>query len=189
MSVKTSQQFVIDASVGRAAGDRDTGSSKACREVLEEIRKVCHRMVMSPPIKREWDKHQSAFAKRWRVAMQSRKKIIFVTETQHDDLRHIIEQSSALQNEGERKQVRKDCILVEAALATDFRIISLDDKVRRLFARLPHEVALLHDVVWVNPLDEGVVFWLREGAKQEPSWCLMVLAVLKAQNDKDYSPF
>ncbi|NJN67655.1 MAG: hypothetical protein HC884_13555 [Chloroflexaceae bacterium] len=110
MAVKSSRQLVIDANVASAAGDKGTGPSKACRAFLEEVRKVCHRMVLTPAIKDEWDRHQSPFARRWRVAMQSKKKMVSLQADQNEKIRGLIEHSTNLQNEGERNHLRKTVI-------------------------------------------------------------------------------
>jgi hypothetical protein len=174
LTVKSSRQLVIDANVASAAGDKGTGDSKACRDFLEEVRKVCHRMVMTAAIRDEWNRHQSPFATRWRVSMQSKKKILFPEVGSHETLRYLIESSERLQNEGERSQLRKDCHLVEAALATEFRIVSLDVHARRLFSMLHHEFEDLGHIVWTNPGrgEEQPIIWLRQGARNDPFRCL-----------------
>lgn len=42
MPVKTPRQLVIDANIASAAGEKGSGDSKACRDFLEEVRKVGH---------------------------------------------------------------------------------------------------------------------------------------------------
>jgi hypothetical protein len=45
----------------------------------------------------------------------------------------------------------KDCHLVEAALATDCRVASLDERARGHFATLAAAIEALRVIVWVNP--------------------------------------
>lgn len=174
MTTKSPKQLVIDANIGSAAGQKETGNSKSCRVFLEEVRKVCHRMVMTPAIKAEWDRHQSPFAKRWRTSMQSKKKIVFPEVDPNTELRILIDNFASLQNEAERDHLRKDCHLVEAALVTDFRIVSLDAKARKLFSMLHNEFEALGRIVWANPCidDEQTILWLRQGAKDDSFRCL-----------------
>ncbi len=63
----------------------------------------------------------------------------------------------------------KDAHLIEAALATDSRIASLDETVRGHFSRLAASFAPLRRIMWVNPVTEGekAVEWLEAGAKAE----------------------
>ena len=58
MTRKFSKLLVIDASIGRAAGQRGSAhpASRACREFLDSVYGICHRMVVTPEIKAEWDK-------------------------------------------------------------------------------------------------------------------------------------
>jgi hypothetical protein len=175
VTVKRSMAIVIDANIAQAAGSKQTGDSKACRDFLDEVRKVCHRMVMTPAITQEWDKHQSSFALRWRTSMQSKKKLVFFkSDPRNEELRILVENSGALQNEGEREHLRKDCHLIEAALVTEFRIASSDMHARGLFSRLCNEFADLRRIIWTNPCieSEPVIMWLRAGAKDDLAQCL-----------------
>lgn len=61
----------------------------------------------------------------------------------------------------------KDILLIEAALATDQTIISLDETVRQLFANLAPEIRDLRTIVWANPELEDLRTWLAEGASPE----------------------
>jgi len=77
MSNKISILLVIDASVARAAGTENATSptAQACCAFLKAVLEICHRMVMTPEIKKEWDKHESRFAKKWRSTMIAKKKL------------------------------------------------------------------------------------------------------------------
>ncbi len=63
----------------------------------------------------------------------------------------------------------KDLHLIDAAMATDRSIVSLDDTVRKLFADLSDMVGELRNIVWVNPAEENErpVEWLLDGAPAE----------------------
>ncbi|MGA9382780.1 MAG: hypothetical protein WBV73_28800 [Phormidium sp.] len=67
MIEKVSKLLVIDASVARAAGGESAKSptSKYCRDFLLAVLDISHRVVMTPDIRKEWDKHQSSFARTW----------------------------------------------------------------------------------------------------------------------------
>jgi len=61
--------------------------------------------------------------------------------------------------------------LIEAAIATDRIVISLDDNTaRRFFGRVAVQVDELKEIVWVNPPkieEEKPIEWLENGAKPE----------------------
>jgi hypothetical protein len=63
--------LVVDASVARAAGSLESKHPTGilCRDFLMGVRSVCHRIVWTEAIKVEWDKHDSVFARQWRVSM------------------------------------------------------------------------------------------------------------------------
>lgn len=108
----------------------------------------------------EWNRHESLFTTRWRAEMQSRKKIVAVRDVENEDVRRQVQMSTA---------VLKDLHLVEAALATDRIVVSLDDR-----ARADLRVEATREVMWVNAVLEGghAVYWLRNGAPDKEEWKL-----------------
>jgi hypothetical protein len=71
-----SRLLVVDASIARAAGDVSTHpTSRRCCDFLLAVREICHQIVMIAPIQHEWDKHQSRFARTWRLSMLAKKKL------------------------------------------------------------------------------------------------------------------
>ena len=72
--------------------------------------------------------------------------------------------------DNEIEDMQKDFHLLEAALATDQTIISLDETIRQLFARASQRVGEIRDIVWVNPdrtEEEEPLVWLQNGAPPE----------------------
>ncbi|MDD4162754.1 MAG: hypothetical protein PHW87_09790 [Methanothrix sp.] len=65
--------------------------------------------------------------------------------------------------------MEKDLRLIEAAKATDNRIVSLDDNARRFFCAASSSVGELREILWVNPVNEKETptQWLNEGAPNE----------------------
>ncbi|WP_437287830.1 hypothetical protein [Sorangium sp. So ce406] len=133
---------------------------------------VCHRAVMPVAVRDEWNKHQSVFATRWRVAMVARKKLVLEDTPPDDLLRGEIE--AAPVTEPGREAMLKDVHLVEAARAADRTILSLDDAARGLFAGASWHVRALRTIVWVNPGSEGdrAQAWLHDGAPPEVAYRL-----------------
>lgn len=168
--VKVSRHLVIDASVAHASGGEDTTSStsKNCRDFLKAVLEVCHCVVMTPEIKEEWNNRQSGFAREWRVAMVSRKKLIYCSNIQvNNKLWETIEMIAA--SDKQHKELVKDLCLIEAAITTDKTVISLDEKARKLFDKAATQMTELRNIVWVNPdkAEEKPIEWLRNGAKSE----------------------
>src|SRR5262245_37230002 len=117
--------LVIDASIARAAGSLDSKHPTGilCRDFLMKLRGVCHRMTWTAAIKTEWDGQQSPFALTWRVSMERLGKLRrVVPESQLPE-----EIKECKVDAGVEAKMIKDCHLVEAALATDSRVASLDD--------------------------------------------------------------
>ncbi|BAY92851.1 MULTISPECIES: hypothetical protein [unclassified Tolypothrix] len=172
MAIKVvSKRLVIDASVARSSGGEEATypTSVHCRDFLKAVLDICHQVVMTPDIREEWDKHQSNFARKWRIQMVARKKFKFVNIKLNSDLWKRIE--SIASNDKECWEMTKDLRLIEAALATDRIVISLDDKTARtLFSSASKKVEELQDIVWVNPDKievEKPIEWLKNGAELE----------------------
>lgn len=174
--VKTvSKLLIIDASVARSSGEKDAKNhdSKYCREFLNGVLEICHKIVMTPEIRDEWQKHESNFALTWRSSMMQKKKIHILKDISLDhDLWNQVESvaENIAKNDHEAKQaiqniMIKDMLLIEGAIATDKIIISLDEKVRTLF----HQVPKISNIMWVNPAhpEEKALEWLEKGATIE----------------------
>jgi hypothetical protein len=158
------RRLVIDASVGRAAGDKASGVSFHCTEFLATVLDVGHAAVMSRELLAEWHRHRSRFATTWLRKMYGSRKVIAVDLPPDDQLRTAVGQS--VLEAAVAAIMLKDCHLIEAALATDRRVASLDDNVRQHFARCAEHVRPLRRVCWVNPavVEERSVDWLHHSA-------------------------
>lgn len=167
------RNLVIDASVARASGGEGAihPTSMVTRNFLQAVLIRCHKAVMTPAIRDEWDKHQSGFALKWRRSMVARKKLMLLNVEERPDLRQQVELENLTQ--GQKDAMLKDCHLIEAATKTDRQIISLDNKARELFVGLSRSVTDIQDVLWVNPVldTEQVMTWL-EGGQDDARWKL-----------------
>jgi hypothetical protein len=86
----------------------------------------------------------------------------------HDAILYLkIERAS--QTEKALVAMEKDLCLIEAARATDNRVISLDETARDYFSAASSQVGELRDILWVNPVndDETPTKWLTDGALNE----------------------
>jgi hypothetical protein len=162
-----SKRLVIDASIAGAAGRTDHPVSKACRDFLEDVRTICHRVVMTREISDEWNRHQSRFAVSWRSSMFARKKVVRAEVAPNEILRTSIQNSGLTENEC--AAALKDTHLIEASMENDFRVVSLDEAARAIFRKAAPRVVLLRPVLWANPAKEEdrIIEWLEGGAKDE----------------------
>ena len=171
MRSRDSKRLVVNASVARAAGGEEATASVSinCTEFLETFRYKCpHHVVMTPELSEEWNRHQSKFTTTWLRSMVARKRFDYVEPPVSQALRDEIEGTAI--RETEIEVMRKDFRLLEAARETDHTIISLDETIRRLFARAAERVGEIRDIVWVNPErmeEEEPIEWLKNGAPPE----------------------
>ena len=162
-----SKRLIIDTDVAQASGSEEATHPRAkhCRDFLQEVLCLGHSVVMTPEISNEWKRHRSGFARRWRVSMDARKKVYRINDPRDEELRDKIKQTAT--NPEESEDMEKDFHLLDAALATDQTIISLEEIIRQLFARASQRVGEIRDIVWVNPErveKEEPLVWLQNGA-------------------------
>jgi hypothetical protein len=163
-------QLVIDASVARASGGGHATAeeAKATRDFLSGALEASHQVVLTPEISEEWRRHRSAFARRWLVSMFARRRVLRLPSATDAALRTKV--SDAAENQAGRDAMEKDMLLIEAGLATERRVTSLDDRCRGHFARVSTSVGEIRSIVWVNPRNtrELPLRWLSAGAPDEP---------------------
>jgi hypothetical protein len=166
---KMSRRIVVDASVARAAGTTENPISTRSREFLQAMLRICHQVVMTPEIAREWRRNQSVFSATWLAAMRRRRKVVevLVAPAQQEALLELILGSDL--GVKQKAAAEKDCLLVGAAWASDDVVASNDDTVRRLLSRLVEQSADLRRICWVNPTRsaETTTEWLEAGARTD----------------------
>jgi hypothetical protein len=134
---KASRRLVIDASVARSATFHDNPTSSACRKFLQEVLKVCHKVLLTREIETEWeyaalhvvskaDQMRIRFLVAWMIEMQSKAKILRPQVPRDESLRTKINHLGLPENH--RQDLSEDLHLVEAALATDRVVISRDER-------------------------------------------------------------
>ena len=170
MRSKKSKRLVIDADVAQASGDEDATDLRAiiCRDILLEVMKQRHRIVMSKQINDEWKRHQSHFALEWRASMDARRRVVRIVPSEQTQLQRKL--TNTTEKLDDIEEMLKDLHLLQAALETDKTIISLDETIRTLFAKASHQVGEIRDIIWVNPeqtTEEEPITWLRNGAPSE----------------------
>ena len=170
MRARDSKRLVIDADVAQAAGSETATHPRArhCRDFLDEVLTLSHRVVMTERINNEWKNHQSRFARRWRVSMDARRKVDRIDPPEYEELRDKITDTTT--DEDEIQNIEKDFHLLQAALATDQTVISLDETIRGLFRQASQSVGEIRNIIWVNPdrtAEEHPIAWLKNGAPPE----------------------
>ncbi|MBM3499676.1 MAG: hypothetical protein FJX74_13535 [Armatimonadetes bacterium] len=164
------KRFVIDADVARACSlaDKPDPRPGRCARLLEWLRDICYRMVLTEPLRAEWRLHRSTFFREWRDSMVARKsKKVAPTDgkLRADLCAGVL--ATAL-SEADREELAKDLHLLGAALATDGIIVSCDEAARKRFTHAASRVTQLRHIMWINPdlMDpDEIESWLRAGAR------------------------
>jgi hypothetical protein len=122
---------------------------------------------MTKAIWEEWNNHHTMYSYKWRASMVARKQVCWATPTIHDRALERLETSGFSDNN--KAAMRKDWLLIEAALETDRVISSLDDIARNLFRQFSTQWGAISTVAWINPAreEEQAVKWLENGALPE----------------------
>ena len=90
---------------------------------------------------------------------------------QRSDLRNRI--SEGFSSDKDKFTMIKDFLLIEAAIATDERIVSLDDRVKTLFSKESPRIPELRSIVWINPVTNSAgATALLEGNATLTQWTL-----------------
>jgi hypothetical protein len=96
--------------------------------------------------------------------MTARKKVCVVLPAA--DVSVVEKLKKAQVAEKDEAAILKDVLLVEAALATDSTVASLDEEVRSLLRAFSEQWGRIKTVAWVNPtkVEDRAVAWLSSGA-------------------------
>lgn len=167
--LKHFRRIVVNASVARAAGGERAifPTSRNCRDFLAEILNLGHFVIMTTEIRKEWNKHCSLYSLSWLAVMTKRRKQIILPNVENDELRQKIITNAP--DNGSRKAMIEDIILIEAAMCSDNTIASLDETVRKKYKKISIKVTEIGQIIWVNPdkEDEKPIIWLRQGANPD----------------------
>ena len=173
-SSSPSWRIVIDASVASSASLREDlpdPTPRRCRELLEAVLRICHRLVLSPKLLEEWKAHRSRYSSTWLTRMYARRKVER-PEAHPEDRDLALAVSQCAQTDHEAAVLAKDLLLVESALAADAIVVSRDDEARECFRRAAAAIGRLRTVVWVNPVTDDLLPWLEGRSKPTPAMTL-----------------
>jgi hypothetical protein len=169
MTRKISWRLVIDASVTRSAhaGQKHIQQASSLA-ALNDALDICHRIVFTEALRKEWHRHRSNYSARWLGSMYAKKKVEVVPGPGESD--SFRDQVLACAAKGkDREAMAKDFLLIEAALATDAIIISRDDAARTLFRQAASQVPRLRPLIWANPATDSCFGdWLWGRCKPSP---------------------
>lgn len=142
--------LVVDACVAMAAGATE-GRAGQCRRFLLEMYGGLLLFVLSPAIRKEWDEHQSSFARSWRVRMYGRRLVRSINPP--CDTQRRAAWSKVHSGARAQEALLKDAHLLEAAIATDRIVVSCDKTARQLYGLSAQTAPELKQVVWLDPDD------------------------------------
>ncbi|QEH68626.1 hypothetical protein [Cellulosilyticum sp. WCF-2] len=153
---KRKMAVVVDACILHSAGKTEVPVSKACREVLDEIRKQKCCVALNKELIAEWKKHKSSFSHTWWAAMCSQ-GLIYKVDKYDENLRKCIARECDEYkriSDKEKEDILKDIHLAELAFETSDTIFSRDEKVKKLFFKVKNQISELADIIWINPVDD-----------------------------------
>ncbi len=171
--------IVVDVSVARAAGASGKPEPEACRRALIAMRDFGHRVAMSREVYDEWKKtikrndgqsrsYASLISIQWLTNMRSSNRVEDIVLEANSDLRQ--RSIQGLQNDPKISSsagpVAKDFHLVETALRSDHRVLSLDQKMFSHLGNLQEIANEVCAVMWVNPHRDAAEGWLQAGAPE-----------------------
>jgi hypothetical protein len=135
----------------------------SCAQFLAAVRETDHRMVMTDTLREEWDWHRSNFAARWLRTMYVARKVDGLSVEADEDLRKALTLDVS---EKDAETMLKDVHLLEAALATDWRVASKETGCRECFRSVAPKVKAIRKIYWVDPTiaEEEPIEWLHRGA-------------------------
>lgn len=164
-----SRLLVVDTDILAQAGSEGVSDSRSkhCYDFLRQILEICHRVLLSEALSREWKSHASPRARTWLTQMHGSKKVEQRDVPPDPNLRRSILRTAT--NKEEAEAMEKDAHLLEAAIEADGLIASNDDEARGLFKRASQRVRQLRHLSWVNPsrMEENPIGWLKDGAPAE----------------------
>lgn len=100
----------------------------------------------------EWREHSGRYGRRWQVLMASRRKLLSAPTFGSASLGAAL--SSCGLSQSAVVAAKKDFHLIEAAIATDLLVISLDDRARAIFASAADRIRQFGPICWINPVQQ-----------------------------------
>lgn len=168
MRQRDAKRLVIDTDVVSAASSAGSERAGACKNFLDTMHATFHRVVLTEKLFNEWKEHQSRYSSQWLKNMYAKRQVDHdITLPPPEELEQRV--CPAIPSLAAQDAARKDLHLIQAALATDQRVVSLDQSARSAFAAAGKAIAEIGATIWVNPERESEtpIQWLRSGAPNE----------------------
>lgn len=174
--------IVVDVSIAFAAGESQSLSACKCREILDCISIYGHKLAFSKPIQDEWFKiksesgrqsnpYASRYSLQWLYKMKSERRVVWIEIDDQDEMTGKIIDCALLHD---RRQIQKDVHLVATALASDKRVLSCDDKIRKHFQKIGATIRVLCEILWLNPINMPAAKWMADGAPNDSQYFLCI---------------
>jgi hypothetical protein len=153
MKRQLSKRLVVDTDIFAAATNKPATRAKICKRTLSLILSLCHKIVITDKLGEEHRRRNfPVWLRRWLVKMSDNGKLIKEVDLQTDrpkDLTHAINNSQL--SASAKARMLKDEHLLDAALWTDKRILSMDNTVFNDFRELSNTVKKIGKILWLNP--------------------------------------
>jgi hypothetical protein len=170
-----SKRLVVDVDLLVQCGKREKAPDprmKSCRRFLVAVRDICHHVAFNESLFSEWKRHKTSWASKWLTQMMARRKFEKLEDNPDSEISAAI--IRVVTDRNTIAKMQKDQHLLEIALATDKRIISLNDKERFHFSKCCDEIKNINTLIWVNPTcnPQEVIAWLENGAEYKAEYTL-----------------
>lgn len=161
-------QIAVDTNVARAASGRPNAGppSPECSRVMEHLRAGPFRVVMSQALRDEWRQHATPFAMKWLAELRSRKRVDNIPRPNWPPAAELLAAAADQLGPSGLREVRKDMPVWELAMVSGRRVVSNDDRQRKLLRQIAATVPELQLLAWVPTADATA--WLKEGAPLGP---------------------
>lgn len=113
------------------------------------------------------------FSPRWLTQMQSQRRVIEIHSTSDSEAlrnRCIAALVHNPQTRTSAPAVAKDFHLVDLALQTDRRVVSLDRKITTHLALLKDSAPEICPIMWLHPVQHHAAEWLRNGGFEDEQY-------------------
>ncbi len=168
-SKNTQKNLVIDSDVAQSASETSNPRSINCRETLEKVLELEYGVVFTDALLEEWNRHRSRYFRRWLTKVFGSKLQVPLKNEDviNEKLRENL--ASHAKSETDEEAMLKDVHLLEAALASDETILSMNTSDRKRFSEICEHIVLIRNIVWVNPDEsaEKCLDWLDKGAPSD----------------------
>lgn len=168
-SKKKQKSLVIDSDVASSASETSNPRSINCRQALDKILELQYGLVLTADLQEEWGRHRSRYFRRWLTKMFGSKLQVPLKDDIVINQKLRANLSSNAKSESDAEAMLKDVHLLEAALASDETILSMNSSDRDRFKAICEQIALIQNIIWVNPNEpaEKCSDWLDNGAPDD----------------------